>query len=153
MIWMRVKLYKGFPGGLVVKHSSPVAGDESFIPGFNSWLGTVPWRRKHQPTPVFLPGKSHGQRSLVGYCPWGCKASDMTEQLSTHTISSTFSFSMKLYPLWTFTFLFHLQDSVFSLSYWVVSEYCFCCSKIIFYIEFTGLIINTKLWNTFLLFI
>ena len=37
------------------------------------------WRRKWQPTPIFLPGKSHGQRSLVGYSPWGCKESDMTE--------------------------------------------------------------------------
>ena len=36
-------------------------------------------------TPVFLPGKSHGQKSLAGYSPWGCKESDMTEQLSTHT--------------------------------------------------------------------
>ena len=39
---------------------------------------------KWQPTPVFLPGKSHGQRRLVGYSPWGCKESDMTKQL-THT--------------------------------------------------------------------
>ena len=39
------------------------------------------WRRKWQPTPVFLPGKSHGQRSLVGYSPWGRKESDMTERL------------------------------------------------------------------------
>ena len=38
------------------------------------------WRRKWQPTPVFLPGKSHGQRSLVGYCPWGRKESDMTDR-------------------------------------------------------------------------
>ena len=37
------------------------------------------WRRKWQPSPVFLPGKSHGQRSLVRYSPWGCKESDMTE--------------------------------------------------------------------------
>ena len=37
------------------------------------------WRRKWQPTPVFLPGESHGQRSLVGYGPWGCKELDMTE--------------------------------------------------------------------------
>ena len=42
------------------------------------------WRRKWQPTPVFLPGESHGQRSLVGYSPWGCKESDMTERLK-HT--------------------------------------------------------------------
>ena len=41
----------------------------------------IPWRRKWQPTSVFLPGKSHGQRSLVGYSPWGCKESYTTEQL------------------------------------------------------------------------
>ena len=40
-----------------------------------------PWRRKWQPTPVFLPGESHGQRSLVGYSPWDRKESDMTERL------------------------------------------------------------------------
>ena len=40
------------------------------------------WRRKWQPTPVFFPGKSHGQRSLVGYSPWGRKGSDTTEWLS-----------------------------------------------------------------------
>ena len=39
----------------------------------------MPWRRAWQPTPVFLPGKSHGQRSLVGCHPWGHKESDMTE--------------------------------------------------------------------------
>ena len=38
-----------------------------------------PWRRKWQPAPIFLPGKSHGQRSLAGYSPWGCKESDTTE--------------------------------------------------------------------------
>ena len=42
----------------------------------------MPWRRKWQPTPVFLPGEFHRQRSLVGYNPWGCKESDMTEWLT-----------------------------------------------------------------------
>ena len=42
-------------------------------PGFDPWVGKIPWRRKWQPTPVFLPVKSHGQKSLVGYTPWGCK--------------------------------------------------------------------------------
>ena len=46
--------------------------------------GRTPWRRKQQPTPVFLPGESHGQRSLVDYSPWGCKELDMTERV-THT--------------------------------------------------------------------
>ena len=40
---------------------------------FDSWLEKIPWRRKQQPTPVFLPGKSHGQRSLAGYSSWGHK--------------------------------------------------------------------------------
>ena len=45
-----------------------------------------PWGRKWQPTPAFLPGKSHGQRNLVGYSPWGHKELDTTERLSTaHT--------------------------------------------------------------------
>ena len=42
----------------------------------------IPWRREWLPTPVFLPGKSHGQRSLAGYSPWGRKESDITERLS-----------------------------------------------------------------------
>ena len=41
--------------------------------GFSRWVRKIPWRRKWQPTPVFLPGKSRGQRSLEGYSPWGCK--------------------------------------------------------------------------------
>ena len=52
-------------------------------PGFDPSAAKIPWRRKWQPTPVFLPGKSHGQRSPVSYSPWGCKKSDMTERLST----------------------------------------------------------------------
>ena len=48
---------------------------------FDPWVGKIPWRRKWQPTPVFLPGESHGWRSLVGYSPWGRKESDTTERL------------------------------------------------------------------------
>ena len=53
----------GFPGGSDIKESAYNVGDLGSIPGF----GTIPWRREWQPTPVFLPGKSHGQRSLEGY--------------------------------------------------------------------------------------
>ena len=49
---------------------------------FDPWVGEIPRRRECLPTPVFLPGKSHGQRSLVDYCPWSCKELDMTEWLS-----------------------------------------------------------------------
>ena len=45
---------------------------------FNPWVRKIPWNRKWQPTPVFLPGKSHGERSLVDYSPWHHKESDMT---------------------------------------------------------------------------
>ena len=55
------------------------------------WVGKIPWRRKRQPTPVFLPGKSHGQRSLVGSSPGGCKELDMTELASTHNNLLLFS--------------------------------------------------------------
>ena len=47
--------------------------------GFNPWVGKIPWSRAWQPTPVLLPGDFHGQRSLEGYGPQGCKELDMTE--------------------------------------------------------------------------
>ena len=52
--------------------------------GFDPWVGKIPWRRKWQSSPVLLPEKPHGKRSLVGYGPWGYKELDMTEQLSMH---------------------------------------------------------------------
>ena len=51
-------------------------------PGSEPWVGKIPWRRAWQPTPVFLPGESHGQRSLVSYSPWGRKELDTTEWLN-----------------------------------------------------------------------
>ena len=65
----------GFPGGSDGKESARNAGDLGLILG----LGRSPGGG--QPTPGFLPGESHGQRSLVGYSPWGCKESDTTERL------------------------------------------------------------------------
>ena len=55
---------------------------------FNPWVGKIPWSRKWQPSPVFFPGESHGQRILQGYSPWGHKESDTTQQrayMHTHT--------------------------------------------------------------------
>ena len=51
-------------------------------PGFDPWVGKILWKRTWPPTPVLLPGKSHGQRSLVGYSPWGCKELDTIERLN-----------------------------------------------------------------------
>ena len=50
-------------------------------PGFHPGVGKISWRREWHPTPVLLPGKSHGQRSLVGYSPWGCEELDTTKRL------------------------------------------------------------------------
>jgi len=50
---------------------------------FNPWCEKILWRRAWQPTPVLVPEESHGQRSLVGYSPWGCKSQTRLKQLST----------------------------------------------------------------------
>ena len=60
--------FGGFPGSSVGKEFTCNAGDPGCL-----WVGKIPWRRKWQPTPVFLSEKSHGQRSLAGYNPWGHK--------------------------------------------------------------------------------
>ena len=52
--------------------------------GFNPWVRKIPWRRAWQPTPVFFPGESHGQRSLAGYSPQGCNELDATEHACTY---------------------------------------------------------------------
>ena len=64
----------GFPGSSEIKNPPAVQETRIRSPGRED-----PWRRKWQPTPVFLPGESHGQRSLAGYSPWGRKESDVTE--------------------------------------------------------------------------
>ena len=81
----------GFPGGSDGKVSACHAIEPCH--GFDPWVRKIPWRRKWQPTAVFLPGESHGQRSLVGYSPCGHKELDTTERL--HFLS---------FFLWVFEF-------------------------------------------------
>ena len=76
-IRMRLGVRQGFPGGAVVKNPPGNAGDARGG-RFNPCVRKIPWSKKWQPTPVFLPGKSCGQRNLVGYSPWVTKESDMT---------------------------------------------------------------------------
>ena len=66
--------FEVFPGDSDGKESAHNAGDPGLIR-----VRKIPWRSEWLPTPVFLPGESHGQRGLVGYSPLGCKESDMTE--------------------------------------------------------------------------
>ena len=70
---------KGFPDGSVMKNPLAMQGN-----GFNPWFGKIPWKRKWQPTTVFLPGKSHEHRSLVGCGPWGHKELVTSEWLNTN---------------------------------------------------------------------
>ena len=71
---------KGFPCGSAGKESACNVGDLGSIPG----LGRSPGEGHGHPLQVFLPGESHGQRSLVGYSPWDRKESDTTERLHFH---------------------------------------------------------------------
>ena len=67
----------GLPGGANGKEPTCQGGDKR--PEFNPWFGKIPWRKAWQPTAVFLPGGSHGQRSLVGYSPCCLTELDITE--------------------------------------------------------------------------
>ena len=71
-------VYIDFPGGASDKELKCQCRRQKRH-GFNPWVGKIPWRRKWQPTPVSLPGESHGQRSLMGYSPKSRKELDMSE--------------------------------------------------------------------------
>ena len=99
-------LIRGFLSGTVIKNLPAHAGDARDT---GSISGSGRWRRTWQPTPVFLPGKFHGQRSLVGYSPLGCKESDITEHtlitiycnkscLNVDSVSITIPYSPNLLP-------------------------------------------------------
>ena len=91
----------GLPSGAVVEN--PPANDQwrrRKRLRFDPWVGKIPWRRKRQSTPAFLPGEFHGQMRLVGYSPWGHKELDTIEHTHTHThthicpISTLWSFHL-----------------------------------------------------------
>ena len=82
---------KGLPGGSDGKESARNAGDWSSIPR----SGRFPWRREWQPTPVVLPGKFHGQKSLAGYSPCGHKELDTAEKKEFFPITNHCAFYLK----------------------------------------------------------
>ena len=92
--------------------------------GFNPWVGKILWSRKRQPTLVFLPGKSHGSKSLVSYSPWGSKESDMTEHM--HKVPEVlfyffpvFFFSSSASIISTILSIFKFKDSFFSFFFFL----------------------------------
>ena len=88
VMWVQLFLVSNVEMGLPWWLSGKEPACQSRRSGFGPWVGKIPWRREWQPTPVLLPEKSHGQRSLVGYSPWGCKESDITEPLNNNRNSS-----------------------------------------------------------------
>ena len=81
LIWFATAGVVGLPRWLSGKESAC----QSRRHGFSPWVGKIPWRRKWQSIPVFLPGKSHGQRNLAGYTPGAHKESDTTQWLNNKT--------------------------------------------------------------------
>ena len=71
------------PGGSADKKPACQCRDHTRLE-FDLWVGEIPWRKKWQPTSVFLPGKVHRQKSLAGYSPWGLKEPNMTEHTCMH---------------------------------------------------------------------
>ena len=94
--WRRDRLpssvFLGFLGG---SEGNPPAVWETWV---HPWVGKIPWRREQLPTPVFFPGESHGQRSMVGYSPWGCQV--------RHDLPATLD-------LWLSWRMFHMYLSVY----------------------------------------
>ena len=94
-------LYKGFPGG--------ASGKELICQSrrhqrcrFNPWVGKIPWRRKWYPTPIFLLGESHGQKSLADYSPWGLQRAGhdwASENISCKRVPSISQFLFLLHYL------------------------------------------------------
>ena len=98
-----------FPGGS--------DGEESACnEGFNPWVGKIPWRRERLPTPVFLPGEFHGQRTLLGYSSWGCQESDITEWL-TLSLSHALWFSLQRSKSWWSLLYIQLITELYSVTF------------------------------------
>ena len=97
-------LRMGFVGDSVVKNLPANAGDGGFS-GLDPWVRKIPWRRKWQPTPGFLPGKSHGHRSLECYSPWSWT------WFSDYTTTTSHFVTDKRFP-WTSHYIVWLLPSI-----------------------------------------
>ena len=91
-------------------------------PGFDLWVGKIPWRRAWQPSPVLLPGESHGQRSLAGYSPWGRKESDTSERLSTEHFVSKFGQAVRVSSVFT-SLIYLIKDVKRKLPIVIISNF------------------------------
>ena len=119
----------GLPYSSDGKESACKTADLGSRPRFDPWVRKIPWGRNWQPTPIFLPEESHGQRSLAGCSPWSLKELDMTEQLTlTFLWASSFpTFSWVLYIMyWWAVSSNKLKSTIYSdfLSFYLTSLFC-----------------------------
>ena len=116
--------YIGLPSWLSGKESTCQWGRC----GFDPWVGKILWRRKWQPTPVFLPGEFHGQRTLAGYSPLGCRSQTRLKWLSVHNIGYMHFFFCKVRVSIHIIFWkqneFIYQPTFSDDSVLAISEYC-----------------------------
>ena len=131
-IWLFLWIQKGLLGWLEYKESACNAGDEGDTGSILGWED--PLEKKGQPIQVFLPGESHGQRSLVGCSPWSCKESDTTEQLSHAHEFKKYWMRLKNKKIMgqclpSRRWCTHSQVSMYlSYLYWLL---CFPCNKVL----------------------
>ena len=118
-----------FENILIIPDSSPgLSGKESTCQcrrrDLDPWVGNIPRRRKWQPTPVFLPGKSHGQRRLAGCSPWGCKRvrHNLVTKQHHHPRKTTSNSSQTLFPSSPFCFR---QPLIYSLPLFICPFWIF----------------------------
>ena len=124
---------------------------------FNPWVGKMPWSRKWQPTPVFLPGKSHGQRSLVDYSPPGHGESDTTKWLSMNRGIIAQHIKLRTLPFIFFSYTAQLFYNLFSWGQDLYLSANFCKqifkSQNIFFSSFCPFFLPSFFFSFFLLFL
>lgn len=111
----RLKEYNGRPCSSDGKESA----SQCRRPEFSPWVAKIPWRRELQPTPVFLPGEFHGQRSLAGYSPWDREESGMAEWLALPRHLIVRFPSMSVGPFWI------CCRQPVGLTHWLIQNQCF----------------------------
>ena len=112
----------GLPWCSDSKESTCNAGEPGWIPG--SGRSPPPRRRAWLPTPVFLPGKSHGQRSLEGYSPWDRKESDTTEKLTLVLPQATTMFTNSIHPALVIPLFSSFQSNFWHKEYYLTTPLC-----------------------------
>ena len=106
----------GFPGGSSGKEPACQCRRRKRC-GFDPWVAKIPWTKKWNPTPVFLPGESYGQRNLMGYSPWGHRDSDMIK----HTSSSIIIILLVISPFMSINICFMYLIASVSVTYVLIN--------------------------------